>query len=95
MVEFRSPSKSTWGGSQRGRSFVMSGFNHYWGRSRKGRWVAKLKIAKDRFSRALLGTGQWWWELRVGNCPRPPGIRKEEAGGQSTTVGFAGRFFGS
>ena len=59
MVEFRSPPKSPRDGSRRERSFTMLGFNHYWGRSRKGRWVAKLKIAKDRFSRALLGIGQW------------------------------------
>ena len=31
------------------------GFTHYWGRSRKGRWVVKRKTAKDRFSRALRG----------------------------------------
>ena len=46
MVEFCSPSKSQRGGSQRERSFVMLGFIHYWGRSRKGRWVVKRKTAK-------------------------------------------------
>ena len=35
------------------------GFTHYWGRSRKGRWVVKRKTAKDRFSRALRAVGQW------------------------------------
>ena len=69
MVEFCRPSKSTRGGSQRERSFVMLGFTHYWGRSRKGRWVVKRKTAKDRFSRALRGFGQWCrnhrhWKLR-------------------------------
>ena len=63
------PSKSTRGGSQRERSFAMLGFTHYWGRSRKGRWVVKRKTAKDRFSRALKGIGQWCrshrhWKLR-------------------------------
>ena len=37
----------------------MLGFTHYWGRSRKGRWVVKRKTAKDRFSRALRGFDQW------------------------------------
>ena len=69
MVEFCSPSKSQRGGSQRERSFVMLGFIHYWGRSRKGRWVVKRKTAKDRLSRALKGIGQWCrnhrhWKLR-------------------------------
>jgi len=59
MVEFCRPSKTTRGGSQRERSFAMLGFTHYWGRSRKGRWVVKRKTAKDRFSRALRGIGQW------------------------------------
>ena len=68
-VEFCRPSKSTRGGSQRERSFVMLGFTHYWGRSRKGRWVVKRKTAKDRLSRALKGIGQWCrnhrhWKLR-------------------------------
>ena len=48
MVDFRSPRKLQRGGAQRGRSFTMLGFTHYWGRSRKGRWVVKRKTAKDR-----------------------------------------------
>ena len=69
MVEFCRPSKSSRGGSQRERSFAMLGFIHYWGRSRKGRWLVKRKTAKDRFSRALRGIGQWCrehrhWKLR-------------------------------
>ena len=59
MVDFRSPRKLHRGGAQRGRSFTMLGFTHYWGRSRKGRWVVKRKTAKDRFSRALRGIGHW------------------------------------
>ena len=59
MVEFCRPSKSKRGGSQRERSFAMLGFTHYWGRSRKGRWVVKRKTAKDRFSRALREIGHW------------------------------------
>ena len=69
MVEFCRPSKSKRGGSQRERSFAMLGFTHYWGRSRKGRWVVKRKTAKDRVSRALRGIGQWCrrhrhWKVR-------------------------------
>ena len=62
MVDFRSPRKSPRGGSQREHSFAMLGFTHYWGRSRKGRWVVKRKTAKDRFSRALRGR----WASGVG-----------------------------
>jgi len=59
LVDFRSPSRTGWGGSQRERSFEMLGFTHFWGRSRKGRWVVKRKTAKARFSRALKRVGQW------------------------------------
>ena len=69
LVEFGRPSKSKRGGSQAEHSFAMLGFTHYWGRSRKGRWVVKRKTAKDRFSRALRGIGQWCrihrhWKVR-------------------------------
>ena len=33
--------------------------SHYWGRSRKGRWVVQRKTAKDRFTRALREIGHW------------------------------------
>jgi RNA-directed DNA polymerase len=59
LVDFRSPPRSGGGGSQRERSFALLGFTHFWGRSRKGRWVVKRKTAKDRFTRALRAIGQW------------------------------------
>jgi len=60
LVDFRSPSKADKKpGSQRERSFDLLGFTHYWGRSRKGRWIVKRKTAKSRFSRALRQIGQW------------------------------------
>ena len=69
VVDIRRPDKRPRGGTQRGRSVTMLGFTHYWGRSRKGRWVVKRKTAKDRFSRALRAVGQWCrahrhWSLR-------------------------------
>lgn len=59
LVDFRSPPRTGNGGSQRGRSFDLLGFTHYWGRSRKGRWVVQRKTAKDRFTRALREIGRW------------------------------------
>ena len=56
LVDFRrprGPKKGT------GHSFDLLGFTHFWGRSRKGRWIVKRKTAKDRFSRALKRIGQW------------------------------------
>ena len=59
LVDFRSPPRAGGGGSQRERSFGLLGFTHYWGRSRKGRWVVQRKTAKDRFTRALREIGRW------------------------------------
>ena len=60
LVDFRRPSQAGQErGSQRERSFDLLGFTHYWGRSRKGRWVVQRKTAKTRFSRALRQIGQW------------------------------------
>ena len=68
VVDIRRPDKRPRGGTQRGRSFTMLGFTHYWGRSRKGRWVVKRKTAKDRFSRALGAAGQWCRAHVIGAC---------------------------
>ena len=46
-------------GSSGGRSFDLLGFTHYWGRSRKGRWIIKRKTAKARLARAVHRVGQW------------------------------------
>jgi len=59
LVDFRSPPRAGRGGSQRERSFALLGFTHFWGRSRKGRWVVQRKTAKDRFTRALREIGHW------------------------------------
>ena len=59
LVDFRSPPRRGQDGSQRERSFALLGFTHFWGRSRKGRWVVQRKTAKDRFTRALRDIGHW------------------------------------
>ena len=63
LIPFR-PS-SPWANDDRGEpdeptgTFDLLGFTHYWGRSRKGYWVVKLKTAADRFSRALRSIDSW------------------------------------
>jgi hypothetical protein len=60
LVDVRSPPRAGKNpGSQRERSFDLLGFTHYWGRSRKGRWVVQRKTAKARFSRALRQINDW------------------------------------
>lgn len=60
LVDFRSPARTGGtSGSQRERRFDLLGFTHYWGRSRKGRWVVHRKTARNRLSRALRQIGDW------------------------------------
>jgi group II intron reverse transcriptase/maturase len=40
-------------------TFELLGFTHYWGRSRRGAWVAKRRTAQGRLSRALRSVGRW------------------------------------
>lgn len=40
-------------------TFDLLGFTHYWGRSRKGRWVVKRRTSRKRFSGALRQLARW------------------------------------
>jgi hypothetical protein len=51
MIEFRRPLLKEHKGKG---SFDFLGFTHYWGKSRRKKWVVKRKTAKDRYSRAVV-----------------------------------------
>jgi hypothetical protein len=40
-------------------SFPFLGFSVHWGKSLKGKWVVRMRTAKDRFQRALKRIGEW------------------------------------
>jgi group II intron reverse transcriptase/maturase len=40
-------------------SFPFLGFTIHWGKSLKGKWVVRMRTAKDRFQRALKRIGEW------------------------------------
>ena len=48
-------------GKGRGKSgsFAFLGFTHYWGKSRKGRWVVKRKTAKNKLKQAIRRVHRW------------------------------------
>jgi len=45
-------------------TFDVLGFTHYWGRSRKGRWVVQRRTSRKRFSRARRTLAQWCRKAR-------------------------------
>ena len=63
LIEFRRPDKRQppEDGDDGGRpgTFDLLGFTHYWGMSRKGKWVVKRRTAKNRFGRALKRVSKW------------------------------------
>ena len=40
-------------------SFDLLGFTHFWGRSRRGRWVVRRRTARGRFGRAVKRVAEW------------------------------------
>jgi RNA-directed DNA polymerase len=56
LVAFGRPSSVN--GNQPG-TFDFLGFTHYWGKSRRGKWVIKRKTAQQRFRRGLERIAEW------------------------------------
>ncbi len=59
LVPFHRPDRDNDGENGGPGTFDFLGFTNHWGLSRKGRWVAKRRTAKDRFSRALRRVSEW------------------------------------
>jgi RNA-directed DNA polymerase len=63
LVPFERPHDAKDGSTSEPRTppgtFDLLGFTHYWGRSRKGRWVLRRKTAGSRFRRGLKAITQW------------------------------------
>jgi RNA-directed DNA polymerase len=60
LIEFKRPNSGPPSDDGNGPgSFDLLGFTHFWGRSRKGKWVLKRKTAKDRLSRTLQRISVW------------------------------------
>ena len=57
LLEFRRPDLSR--DKEGPTTFDLLGFTHYWGLSRKGKWIVKRRTAKDRLSRALHRVTEW------------------------------------
>lgn len=66
LVPFGSPEQTTDEQSQgeKPQTFDFLGFTHYWGQSRKGRWVIRRKTMGKRFTRGLKAISQWCRENR-------------------------------
>lgn len=62
LIDFRRPTQRNDGddgGEHRPRSFELLGFAHFWGKSRRGKWVVRRKTASSRLRRALKRISDW------------------------------------
>ena len=61
LMHFHRPRKGSPAGTKwiHSEVFQFLGFTHFWGRSRRGRWVVKRRTAGDRLSRSLRTVADW------------------------------------
>ena len=59
LVRFTQRSGCVSNDAARPGTFNLLGFTHYWGRTRRGFLIVKLRTAKDRFNRALHQFREW------------------------------------
>jgi group II intron reverse transcriptase/maturase len=64
LIPFRRPDLVAQHDEPEPGTFDLLGFTHYWGRSRKGRWVVMKQTAKGRLSRSLRRIREWCREHR-------------------------------
>jgi group II intron reverse transcriptase/maturase len=55
LVDFHRPS----GSRRHSETFVLLGFTHYWGKSRKGNWVVQRKTAQKKLKTAVRKVYKW------------------------------------
>lgn len=61
LVPFRRPRRDERkdGSARRPETFDFLGFTHFWGKSRRGRWIVKRRTAKQRLVRACHAIHEW------------------------------------
>ena len=64
LVRFKRPSRYDSPGTGKPGSFDFLGFTVYWGRSKSGANIPKVKTSRSRFRQALERLKQWGWEHR-------------------------------
>jgi len=73
LVRFQDPTRWSGGtppdGSGKPETFDLLGFTHYWGLSRRGKWIVKRKTARNRLRRAVGRIDRWCRKYRHDPLP--------------------------
>jgi len=64
LVPFAPPKQEGPTGTPKPGTFDFLGFTHYWGKSRKGRWMVVRKTSRKRLCRALKKAHEWFRKNR-------------------------------
>jgi RNA-directed DNA polymerase len=82
------------GGNERPpKTFDFLGFTHYWGRSRRGKWVIKRKTSRSRLKRALGALSDWCRANRHLPIPEQYQTLKQKMLGHYAYFGITGNFY--
>ena len=91
LLRFEPPGPNGPGdGGGRSGSFDFLGFNHHWGRSRRGRWLPQRTTSKSRFSRACRTIGQWLRKVRHFPLPKQASMLGAKLRGHFSYYGIPG-----
>lgn len=90
LVEFRKPREPQEPGRKGPETFDFLGFNHHWGKSRKGKWIVVRKTAKARFSRAIKKMGEWMKKFRHLKASEQQKVLNQKLRGHYNYYGITG-----
>ncbi|MCX4239065.1 group II intron reverse transcriptase/maturase [Paraliomyxa miuraensis] len=76
MVDFTRPRRHAVGRDGRPETFDFLGFTHFWGKSRRGRWIVRRKTMRTRLSRSIIAVDRW---CRL-NRHQPVAVQSAELG---------------
>jgi len=81
-------------GNVENEKFDFLGFTHYWGKSRKGRWVLKRKTSSKRLTRVIKATSQWCKNNRHDTLESQKKTLSRKLNGHYAYFGITGNSFG-
>lgn len=91
LVPFGSPSDPPSRDEQPG-TFTFLGFTHYWGRSRRGRWVITRQTASSRLTRAIQAVTAWCRTHRHDSLTEQHAKLRQKVTGHYAYYGITGNF---
>ncbi|NLD94775.1 MAG: group II intron reverse transcriptase/maturase [Fibrobacter sp.] len=81
-------------GNVENEKFDFLGFTHYWGKSRKDRWVLKRKTSSKRLTRIIKATSQWCKNNRHDTLESQKKTLSRKLNGHYAYFGITGNSFG-